>query len=57
MNKYLDKNAIEIRVDEDDIIVGMTLIIQDLPEDEPVRMEADGTFLNRGDLVELIRVR
>jgi hypothetical protein len=55
--KYLDKNAMEVRVDENDIIVGITLIIQDLPDEEPVRMEASGTFLSEGDLIELVRVR
>lgn len=56
-DRYFDKNAMEVRVDEDDIVVGITLIIQDLPDEEPVRMEADSTFLSRGDLIELIRVR
>ncbi len=55
--KYLDKHAMEVKVNEDDIVVGVTLIIQDLPDEKPVRMEVDGTFLSKGDLIELIRVR
>lgn len=56
-DRYLDKHAVEVQVDENDIVVDITLIIQDLPEDEPVRMEVDGTFFRKGDLIELIRVR
>lgn len=55
--RYFDKHAMEVRVDESDIIVGMTLIVQDLPDEEPVRIEASGTFISKGDLIELVRVK
>ena len=55
--KYLDKHAMEVQVNEDNIVIGITLIIQDLPDEEPVRMETDGTFIGKDDLIELIRVR